>query len=60
MKKFKVTETHNPQGFFNGTEPPELSKTYWTSSLEKNVSEAIKNGFTAVITEQDGGYHADV
>lgn len=60
MKKFKVTETHNPQDFFDGTEPPELSRTYWTSTLEENVSEALKSGFTAVVTETEDDTHADV
>lgn len=60
MKKFKVIETHNPQDFFNGLEAPELSRTYWTSTLEKNVSEAVKNGFTAVVTEMEGHADADV
>lgn len=60
MKNFKVTETHNPQDFFNGTEPPELRKTYWTTTLEKNVSESLKSGFTVVITEQEDEHHADV
>ena len=27
-KKFRITCTHNPQDFFNGQEPAELSKTY--------------------------------
>lgn len=60
MKNFKVTETHNPQDFFNGSEPTELSKTYWTTTLEKNVSEALKSGFTAVVTEVEDDTHADV
>ena len=53
MKKFKLTETHNPQDFFNGNEPPELSKTYWTANLEKSVLNGIIGGFTVVITEQE-------
>ena len=60
MKKFKVTQTHNPQDFFNGSEPQELARTYWTSTLEKNVSEALKGGFTAVITEMEEHADADV
>ena len=60
MKRFKVTQKHNPQYFFNGIEPPELSKTYWTASLEKNVSESLSDGFMVVITEQEETTDADV
>ena len=32
--KYTVVFTHNPQDFYNGEEPAELSKSYVTANLE--------------------------
>ena len=37
-KKFRITCTHNPQDFFNGVEPVELTRIYNTDQLETDVS----------------------
>ena len=44
-KQFRITCTHNPQDFYNGIEPSELTKAYTTSNLEED---AAKNWKTAI------------
>lgn len=60
MKKFKLTRTHNLQDFANGDEPPELNKTYWTSTPSEDAEQDVKSGFTVIITDVEDDTHADV
>lgn len=56
MKKrsYKITVTHNPQDFFNGTEPPELHSTYETDELETDVNYELAGGYTVIVTRSEG------
>lgn len=49
-KQFRITCTHNPQDFFNGDEPAELCKAYYTSDLESDVSKEIEAGYRVIVT----------
>ena len=51
MKRFKLTCTHNPQDFFNGDEPAELTKVYETRSLESDVSCELENGYQVIVSK---------
>lgn len=50
-KQFRITCTHNPQDFYNGQEPVELSKTYITEDLESSASEELDNGYQVIVSE---------
>ena len=50
-KQFRITCTHNPQDFYNGEEPAELSKSYITSDLEKDVSNELDNGYKVIVSK---------
>lgn len=49
--QFKITCTHNPQDFFNGEEPAELTKSYITDELELSACEELKNGYQVIVSE---------
>lgn len=50
-KKFRITCTHNPQDFFNGVEPVELTRIYNTDQLETDVSYELNQGYQVIISE---------
>ena len=50
-KKFRITCTHNPQDFYNGQEPAELSKTYITEDLESSANDELDNGYQVIVSE---------
>ena len=52
-KKFRITCTHNPQDFFNGQEPADLSKTYITDNLELDTSREIHDGYQVIVSEAE-------
>ena len=45
--------THNPQDFFNGQAPAELSKTYITDNLELDTSREIHDGYQVIVSEAE-------
>ncbi len=49
--QFRITCTHNPQDFFNGEEPEELTKSYITDDLELSAREELKNGYQVIVSE---------
>lgn len=57
--QFRITCTHNPQDFFNGEEPEELTKIYITEELERAAIAEIENGYQ-VIVSKEGINNADV
>ena len=50
-KKFRITCTHNPQDFFNGVEPVELTRIYNTDQLETDVSYELNQGYQVIVSE---------
>ena len=54
QREYKITCTHNPQEFYNGEEPSELSKSYVTAHLEDNVSKELENGYQVIVTKANG------
>ena len=52
--EYKITYTHNPQDFYNGEEPAELSKSYVTAHLEDDVSKELENGYQVIVTKANG------
>ena len=56
MKKheYKSTCTHNPQDFYSGEEPAELSKSYVTTQLGDDVSKELENGYQVIVTKANG------
>ena len=50
-KQFRITCTHNPQDFFNGAEPAELSRSYWTDQLEKDAEKELLDGYQVIVTK---------
>ena len=52
--KYTVVFTHNPQDFYNGEEPAELSKSYVTANLEDDVSKELENGYQVIVTKANG------
>ena len=52
--KYTVVFTHNPQDFYNGEEPAELSKSYVTAHLEDDVSKELENGYQVIVTKANG------
>ena len=54
MVRFKVIGTHNPQDFFNGIEPPELSRIYETENLEESVMEELEKGYQVIVKKAGG------
>lgn len=50
-KRFRITCTHNPQDFYNGVEPEELSKTYITDDLESSAYKELENGYQVIVSE---------
>ena len=50
-KRFRITCTHNPQDFYNGVEPAELSKTYITDDLESSAYKELENGYQVIVSE---------
>ena len=56
MKRFKIYCTHNPQDFFNGDEPAELCKAYFTCDLEADVSKEIEAGYRVIVTKENDHY----
>ena len=52
--EYKITCTHNPQDFYNGEEPAELSKSYVTTHLEDDVSKELGNGYQVIVTKANG------
>jgi hypothetical protein len=52
-KQFRITCTHNPQDFYNGIEPSELTKAYTTSNLEEDAAKELENGYQVVVTKGD-------
>lgn len=51
MKLFKIYCTHNPQDFFNGDEPAELCKAYYTSNLEDDAARELNDGYRVIVSE---------
>ena len=54
QREYKITCTHNPQDFYNGEEPSELSKSYVTAHLEDDVSKELENGYQVIVTKANG------
>ena len=52
--EYKITCTHNPQDFYNGEEPSELSKSYVTDHLEDDVSKELESGYQVIVTKANG------
>ena len=52
--EYIITCTHNPQDFYNGEYPAELSKSYVTSNLEDDVSKELENGYQVIVTKANG------
>lgn len=53
MKKLRLIFTHNPQDYFNGIEPRELTKAYEVmlfTSIADIVRE-LKAGYQVIVTE---------
>ena len=50
-KQFRITCTHNPQDFYNGVEPAELSKTYITDDLESSAYKELENGYQVIVSK---------
>lgn len=55
MSKFKVICTHNPQEFFNGSEPAELARIHEADTLDDLVQAEIKGGYQVIVTMPEGG-----
>lgn len=55
--KFRIISTHNPQDFFNGDEPFELSKVQEADTLDAIVEQELKDGYKVIVTipDKDGG-----
>ena len=53
-KQVRITCTHNPQDFYNGEEPAELSKCYVTAHLEDDVSKGLERGYQVIVTKANG------
>ena len=53
LHKYRITCTHNPQDFYNGEEPAELSKSYITSDLEKDVSNELDDGYKVIVSKPE-------
>ena len=54
MKKFRLICTHNPQDYFNGIEPRELSRTY-DAMLFTSVSSIVRElraGYQVIISRE--------
>ena len=56
-RKYRLTVTHNPQDFYNGIEPPELSYSYTTDDLVASVDREIDSGYQVIVTKEDGDSH---
>ena len=54
QREYKITCTHNPQDFYNGEEPAELSKSYVTAHLEDDVSKELESGYQVIVTKANG------
>lgn len=61
MKKYRVYCTHNPQDFFEGSEPHELVETLdFDESVESccfaiaKILELIDGGYKAIIFQKEG------
>lgn len=50
-KQFRITCTHNPQDFFNGVEPVELTRIHNTDQLETDVSYELNQGYQVIVSE---------
>ena len=50
-KQFRTTCTHNPQDFYNGIEPSELTKSYTTSNLEKDAIRELESGYQVIVSK---------
>lgn len=54
--KYLAVLTHNPQDFFDGTEPNELCETVefkrLSRSVRKNLLGAVRNGYKAIIFDR--------
>lgn len=51
MARFRLICTHNPQDFFNGIEPIDLSLICESDHLEDAVCNAIDGGYQVIITK---------
>lgn len=49
--KFEVVGTHNPQDFYNGTEPDELVKIFVADEedLIETIQELLNNGYQVIV-----------
>ena len=56
-KEYKVTYTHNPQDYFNGSEPEELVETDTITDIFDlvQVLAMVDEGYKAIIEQKDGG-----
>ena len=54
QREYKINCTHNPQDFYNGDEPAELSKSYVTAHLEDDVSKELESGYQVIVTKANG------
>ena len=50
--KFKVIAVHNPQDFFNGEEPFDLSKVYFSDDLVADAEKELADGYQVIVTEE--------
>ena len=54
MKKLRITCTHNPQDFFNGSEAMDLARSYVTDNLERDVRKELDDGYQVIVSEAGG------
>lgn len=49
--KFEVVGTHNPQDFYNGTEPNDLVKVFITDEedLIETIQELLNGGYQVIV-----------
>lgn len=56
--RYKAVLTHNPQDFFDGTEPHELCETVEFNTHShvkiKRILKAVNNGYKAIIFPNEG------
>lgn len=56
MKKYKATLTHNPQDYFDGTEPDELVETMRLTTISDVALMLMKvdDGYKAIVEIEEG------
>lgn len=58
MKQYNVIFTHNPQDFFNGAEPDELTEFIMANDSKlPEILKRVDGGYYAIISKSDAGEH---